>query len=344
MLGQPLCRYSIFDRELVRSHCSQVLVLVLSGSILLAFFIFSNLINTPLVSLWHAVYNAIIMQSPLHMSADIARIEDLYRRFDMVGFYFQCKEFICVTLKVCERGRITGGVLLCLSVGVYLTCSTILSEITKTTSCVLPDLLTLDLHPSSSPTILLTILVSLISFTQSQNTTNNIQHEFVLRRAQKFVHWLGCLVNSVGITLILVTISANMMQLFTSFMDEIFPEPMSLVGYSILFVFLGYSSTIGSLMLLETLVNMVQYFMTSGTVPTDTIQTPSISTGLRFEFGRQVCGVSSTSSLIGGGLVSSLFYSLQVPTAQTGWRRRKEMKILTYSSIHSASLQKSLLR
>ena len=226
----------------------------------------------------------------------------------------------------------------------YLTCSTILVEITKTTSCVLPEQLILDLNPSSRPSILLALLVSLVCFTQAQNTTNNIQHEFVLSTAQKFVHWLACLVNSVGITLILVTMSANMMQLFTSFMDEIILDPVSLVAYSLLFVFLGYTCTLLSLMLLETLVNMIQYLMTSGTVPTDTIQTPSISTGIRFEFGRQVCGVSSTSSLIGGGLVSSLFYSLQLPTAQTGWRRRKEMKILTYSSIHSASLQKSLLR
>ena len=64
----------------------QVLVLVLTGSILLCFFILSSLVNTPLVSLWHAVYNAIIMESPLHMSADIARVEDLYRRFDLVRF------------------------------------------------------------------------------------------------------------------------------------------------------------------------------------------------------------------------------------------------------------------
>ena len=53
---------------------------------MLCFFILSNLFNTPLVSLWHAVYNAIIMESPLHMSADIARVEDLYRRFDLVRF------------------------------------------------------------------------------------------------------------------------------------------------------------------------------------------------------------------------------------------------------------------
>ena len=209
---------------------------------------------------------------------------------------------------------------------------------------MLPEELILDLNPSTRPSILLTLLVSLLSFTQAQNTTNTIQHEFVLSHSQKLAHWLASLVNSVGITLILVAISANMMQLFTSFMDQIVMDPVSLVAYSLLFVFLGYACTLLSLMLLETLVNMFQYLMTSGTVPTDTIQTPSISTGMRLEFGKQVCGVSSTSSLIGGGLVSSLFYSLQLPTAQTGWRRRKEMKILTYSSIHSASLQKSLLR
>ena len=72
------------DSLLYLLHHFQVLVLVLTGSILLCFFILSNLVNMPLVSLWHAVYNTIIMESPLHMSADIARIEDLYRRFDLV--------------------------------------------------------------------------------------------------------------------------------------------------------------------------------------------------------------------------------------------------------------------
>ena len=245
---------------------------------------------------------------------------------------------------MCERGRIVGGVLLCLSVGVYLTCSTILVEITNTTSCVLPEPLSLNLDPSSRPSILLTLLVALICFTQAQNTANNIQHEYVVTLPQRLVHWVACLVNSAGMTLVLVAISANMMQLFTGFLDDSVLEPEALVAYSLIFILLGYASTLVSLMVQETVVNMVQYFLTSGTIPTDTIQTPSISTGIRFEFGKQVCGVSSTSSLIGGGLVSSLFSSLQIPTAQTGWRRRKEMKILTYNSIHSASLQKSLLR
>ena len=35
---------------------------------------------------------------------------------------------------------------------------------------------------------------------------------------------------------------------------------------------------------------------------------------------------------------------LQVPTAQTGWRREGNMRILSYSSLQSVSLQKSLIR
>ena len=33
----------------------------------------------------------------------------------------------------------------------------------------------------------------------------------------------------------------------------------------------------------------------------------------------------------------------QVPTAQTGWRREGDLRILTHSSLQSSSLQKSLL-
>ena len=61
---------------------------------------------------------------------------------------------------------------------------------------------------------------------------------------------------------------------------------------------------------------------------------------------------------MGGAAISSLFSSFQViskdqvrfhlnhpqvPTAQTGWRREGDLRILTHSSLQSSSLQKSLL-
>ena len=61
---------------------------------------------------------------------------------------------------------------------------------------------------------------------------------------------------------------------------------------------------------------------------------------------------------MGGAAISSLFSSFQVipkdqvrfhlghpqvPTAQTGWRRDGDLRILTHSSLQSSSLQKSLL-
>ena len=206
---------------------------------------------------------------------------------------------IQICLQVCERGRIVTGVLLCLTVGVYLTCSTILVEVSKSTSCILPPQLNLNLDPTSRPSIPLMLFVSITGFTQSQHASCLIQHEFVLSKSQKTVHFFASLVNSVGVTLILMTISANMMQLMTSFLDDSVLEPQSLVGYSLLFVLLGYLCTILSFMIHDTVVNIVQYVLSSGTISTDTLQTPSIFSSMHVEFGKRVCGINSTSSCFG---------------------------------------------
>ena len=108
-------------------------------------------------------------------------------------------------------------------------------------------------------------------------------------------------------------------------------------------------------------------------MPTDTIHTPRQVQGVRWadlshrpvklyhlarcEVGPHSCHLACTSSLLGGAAFSSLLSSfqvqliacvvlcrvLQVPTAQTGWRRGADMRLLTYSSLQSSTLLKSLL-
>ena len=117
------------------------------------------------------------------------------------------------------------------------------------------------------------------------------------------MHLLACLTNSLGLVLTLTTLSSNILHLTTSLLDgyvsgqvlhNTTPHHITSlqVGVSLLLVLMGLLGLLVFLVLTERLArwahlqhlappSLVQYLLTGGTVPTDTIQTPRQVQGVR---------------------------------------------------------------